>query len=270
MSPHSGPAAGGQSVTVTGWGFQPGAQVTVGGAAASQVTVVTSTLITLTTPAGSAGVTSIRVVNPDGGTGTLAGVYTYEATPTITAVTPSTGTIAGGESVTVRGTGFAADSVVTIGGVEAYNVTVVDADTVTAIVPVGTKAGAAIVEVTNPGVGSADLDDGFTYLAVEQDPVRPLALSKRLSAKAGWQDVVRVPIPTNAGQRATVRVTCTPARDCQVRTHEGHVQVAWTGSPPSTVTVRVTAPASGDFAPMAIRKTYRITGSRNSSGEVTR
>ncbi len=258
VSPHSGPAAGGQAVTITGWGFQAGARVTFGGIVATGVTYVTSTMLTAVTPAGGAGVATIRVINPDGGAGTLAGAYTYEVQPTVTAVSPASGTIAGGESITVTGSGFASDSVLTIGGVEAYDISVVDSSTITAVVPVGTKSGAAPVAVTNPGVGEDALATGFTYEAMEQDPVRPVSLPRRLNPTTGWQDVVRVPVPTNAGQQATVKVTCAPAARCEVRTHEKHVQVRWVGTPPRTVSVRITAPAVGDFAAMAIQQTYRI------------
>src|SRR6185503_18517008 len=50
VSPASGPAAGGTSVTITGTSFANGATVTFGGSAATNVNVAGSTSITATTP----------------------------------------------------------------------------------------------------------------------------------------------------------------------------------------------------------------------------
>ena len=71
ISPISGPAAGGTSVTVKGSNFQSGASVLFGNAAASNVTVVNSTTITAVTPANSAGTVNVVVTNPNGQSATL-------------------------------------------------------------------------------------------------------------------------------------------------------------------------------------------------------
>ena len=75
----SGPATGGTAVTITGTGFQSGATVTFGGTAATNVTVVSSTSITATTPAHAAGAVNV-VVSDSGGSGTLTNGFTYTAT----------------------------------------------------------------------------------------------------------------------------------------------------------------------------------------------
>jgi hypothetical protein len=66
-------------VTITGTGFQSGATVTFGGTAATNVTVVSSTSITATTPAHAAGAVNV-VVSDSGGSGTLTNGFTYTAT----------------------------------------------------------------------------------------------------------------------------------------------------------------------------------------------
>ncbi len=76
--PTSGPVAGGTSVNITGTGFASGATVTIGGNAATNVTA-TSTLIRATTPAGTAGVKTVVVTNPDAQSGNLTGGFTYLA-----------------------------------------------------------------------------------------------------------------------------------------------------------------------------------------------
>jgi hypothetical protein len=77
ISPNTGTANGGAAVTITGTGFQSGAVVTIGGTAATGVTVVSSTSITAKTPAHSAGAADVVVKNTDNQGGALSGGYTY-------------------------------------------------------------------------------------------------------------------------------------------------------------------------------------------------
>jgi len=78
VSPNSGPTAGGTAVTITGTNFVAGATVAFGGTAATNVTVVNSSTITATTPAGSAGAATVTV-SVSGQSGGLTGGFTYVA-----------------------------------------------------------------------------------------------------------------------------------------------------------------------------------------------
>lgn len=80
ISPTGGPTAGGTSVTITGTNFTGAIGVTIGGAAATGVTVVNATTITAATPAGTAGAKDVAVTTA-GGTGTGTGLFTYVAAP---------------------------------------------------------------------------------------------------------------------------------------------------------------------------------------------
>jgi hypothetical protein len=71
ISPSSGPINGGTATTITGTNFLSGATVTFGSNVAIDATVVSSTIITATSPANSAGAVNITVSNPDGQAGTL-------------------------------------------------------------------------------------------------------------------------------------------------------------------------------------------------------
>ena len=78
ISPNSGPTTGGTHVTITGNYFAAGATVKIGGVAATNVTVVSTTSITCTTPAHpAAGAVNVVVANPTGVSGTLTGGFTY-------------------------------------------------------------------------------------------------------------------------------------------------------------------------------------------------
>lgn len=79
ISPTSGTASGGTTVTLTGTNFISGASVAFGGVAATGETVSSSTSMTAVAPAHAAGGADVVITNPDGQTDTLTGAYTYSA-----------------------------------------------------------------------------------------------------------------------------------------------------------------------------------------------
>jgi hypothetical protein len=73
--------AGGQTLTITGTGFSSGASVLIGTTPATVVTVVSSTSITFTSPALSAGNYALYVINSDGGTAIYIPGIAFSPTP---------------------------------------------------------------------------------------------------------------------------------------------------------------------------------------------
>lgn len=167
INPPTGSTAGGDSVTITGTGFSSNARVTIGGVAATNVTVTSSTSITATTPAHGAGKADVVVTNADNQSATLSQAFTFVAPPsvTVTGISPATGPTSGGTLVTISGSGFQQNATVTIAALPATNVTVIDANTITARTPLGpaTELLGADVTVRNPDGTSATLTRGFTY-----------------------------------------------------------------------------------------------------------
>ena len=82
----------------------------------------------------------------------------------VTGVTPSFGSTAGGTLLTIVGSSFQSGATVSVGGVAATGVVVVNSSTITART-VAHSAGAVDVVVTNPDTQSATLTGGFTYNA---------------------------------------------------------------------------------------------------------
>ncbi len=163
ISPTSGTTNGGTAITITGTGFLTGATVSLGGTAATNVVVASSTSITATTAAHAAGAVNVTVTNPDGQNVTLSNSYTFiTPPPTITSISPTAGTISGGTSVTLTGTNFQTGATVTLGGVSATNVTVGSSTSITATTPAH-AAGAVNVVVTNPDSQNVPLVNGYTY-----------------------------------------------------------------------------------------------------------
>ncbi|HKS25131.1 MAG TPA: IPT/TIG domain-containing protein [Thermoanaerobaculia bacterium] len=77
VSPANGVIAGGTPLTITGSGFQVGAAVSVGGAAATNVQRVSSTTLTAITPVHTPGAVNVVVTNPDAVTATKTNAFTY-------------------------------------------------------------------------------------------------------------------------------------------------------------------------------------------------
>ena len=113
-------------------------------------------------PAGTGSV-AVTVTNPDTLTGaTSSNAYYQSATVTVTSLSVTTGSTAGGTSTTITGTGFASGSIVVIGGVRATSVVSVNSTTITCVTPANT-AGAKDVTVQIPGEALGMLAGGFTY-----------------------------------------------------------------------------------------------------------
>ena len=96
VSPNSGTTLGGTAITVTGANFAAGIQVTVGGAAATNVIVTSSTTLTATTPTRPAGTVEVTVTL-EGQSGSLPAAFTYIAPSQVTNEPPVI------QSITARG-----------------------------------------------------------------------------------------------------------------------------------------------------------------------
>jgi Galactose oxidase-like, Early set domain/IPT/TIG domain len=209
VTPNTGSSNGGTGLTITGTNFLAGATVSLGGTAATGVTVVNSTSITATTAAHSAGAVNVVVTNTDAQSGTLPNGYTYitpDPAPTVTSVAPNTGTTAGGTSVNISGTGFLAGATVKMGGTSATGVTVLNSTTITATT-LAHAAGAVSVVVTNSDAQAGTLPNGYTYTtgtgggpiafvqinaATPQTPSGSIILSYPLAQTAGNLNILAV------------------------------------------------------------------------------
>lgn len=170
VSPAAGPTAGGNTVTITGTGFQnifgfPGVSVVdFGSVPAPSFTVDSDTQLTATVPPGSAGTVDVTALTWLGATTAISAAdqYTYLPVPTVTGVSPGSGQSVGGNTVTVTGTGFTDATAVDFGQNAATNVTVNSDGSVTATVPAG-AVGIDDVTVTTPG-GTSAISAGDQYV----------------------------------------------------------------------------------------------------------
>jgi hypothetical protein len=143
-----------------------------------------------------------------GFTGTEGRLYIYGLCPctgpTLKSASPNTGSIAGGTTVTLSGTGFQSGAMVTFGGTAATNVTVVSSTQITAITPAH-ATGAVTVTITNPDGQSATIPAGsFTFVTTitfaQVGPASAISVSMAYSNPqlagdlnvviVGWNDAV--------------------------------------------------------------------------------
>jgi outer membrane protein assembly factor BamB len=113
VSPTKGPVSGGTTVTVTGTSLTGATAVRFGSVSAKSFTVTSPTSITAVSPPESAGVVDITVTTPSGTSATSSKDH-FKFTPTVTKLSPTSGSVSGGTSVTITGTGFALGTTATI------------------------------------------------------------------------------------------------------------------------------------------------------------
>jgi RHS repeat-associated protein len=268
INPTAGTTAGGTPVTITGTNFQAGATVSLGGVAATGVTVTPPNTITATTGAHAAGPVNVVVTNPDSQSGTLANGFTYVApAPTVSSINPTSGTTAGGTPVTITGSNFQSGATVSLGGVAATGVTVTPPSTINATTGAH-AAGVANVVVTNPDTQSGTLTNGFTYVAPAPAPTVS-SINPTSGTTAGGTPVTitgtnfQAGATVNLGGVATTGVTVTPPNTITATTGAhaaGLVNVVVTNpdsqngtltngftyvAPPSAPTIGSFSPASG-------------------------
>jgi hypothetical protein len=77
ISPSCGTTAGGTNVTIGGTNFPASPTVTIGGSAATNIALASSTSITATTPQHAEGATDVVVSGAGGARGSLAGAFSY-------------------------------------------------------------------------------------------------------------------------------------------------------------------------------------------------
>ncbi|WP_152396385.1 IPT/TIG domain-containing protein [Paenibacillus guangzhouensis] len=171
ISPTSGPFVGGTVVYINGKDFDKGMKVYFGDKEVAIGMYYGSTRIQVTAPPATvAGAVNVRVVNPDGREGNVAAGYTYEApivpkAPSIKAISPDNGPLAGKTSVYIDGADFVKGLKVYFGSQEATVISFYNSGRLLVMSPTATVAGPVDVEIVNPDGLSAKASAGFTYNA---------------------------------------------------------------------------------------------------------
>jgi hypothetical protein len=136
-------------------------RATVDGTEVSTSTV-SANAFSLQTPAHAAGMTTLTAYSKYFVSATLVNAFEYKSAPVVTSISPGVGSITGGDSITITGSNFDTDAVLTIGGIPANNVVVVNSQTITATTPVN-LAQYADIKVLNHEGQSATLGRSYLY-----------------------------------------------------------------------------------------------------------
>lgn len=151
VAPSSGPASGGQTVTISGSGLSGATAVDFGPVPGTNLDEVSDTELTVQAPSHAAGQVDVTVTTPGGTSAvTPADHYSFVARPTISAVSPAYGSHAGGRTVSITGTGLTGASKVRFGTTAGTALHVVSGSSLTVQAP-SHAAGLVDVSVTTPG-----------------------------------------------------------------------------------------------------------------------
>ena len=164
-----GLVAGGTSVTIYGDDLEGVTAVSFGNSPAGSFTDNGDGTITAVSPAGAVGTVNVFVTTPAGASDAVtADQFTYGEFPSITSVSPPTGSTNGGTQVTITGLGLANATEVNFGSFGAAFTFVSDTDgQIVVESPQVSSSGTVDVTVMTP-LGTSVInppDDQFTYVA---------------------------------------------------------------------------------------------------------
>jgi streptogramin lyase len=166
ISPVSGTTAGGTLVTFTGSHFTGVTAVDFGSSPAATVLVNSDSVMTAVSPAEAAGTVTVSITGPNGtSVGGPLDQFTYVSPtapgPSISSISPSIGSVAGGTAITINGANFASTPAVEVGSSFATDVTLISSSEVTAVTPAGSQGVVGIQVQTATGVSNQAF---FTYV----------------------------------------------------------------------------------------------------------
>ncbi|GGO99703.1 hypothetical protein GCM10012280_66770 [Wenjunlia tyrosinilytica] len=229
LTPSQGPAAGANTVTITGTALIGATTVTFGTKPAT-ITGNTAGQLTVTAPAAAV---NVSVTAPGGTSNPLP--YFYIPAPTVTRLDPTQGPVSGGNTVTITGSNLTLTGAVHFATGTATGITVLSDSQITAQAPSG--SGTATVTVTTPGGTSLPGLGGAYYTYLGTPVVNALDPSQ---GPAAGGDVVTITgsnlTYTDEVRFGGIAVSFTAISDTKI------VAAAPAG-PPGTVPVTVHTPA---------------------------
>jgi DNA-binding beta-propeller fold protein YncE len=197
ISPNSGPVRGGNTVTIRGTNFNGATVVDFGGNRTTNFEVESNTVITVKAPPKGSGtdVVAIRVITPNGASPlTDAGRYTYMSAgqgPRIRSISPNSGPVSGGNTITIRGANFNGTTAVSFGNKRVRNFTVDSNNSIKVKVPAkGSGPNVVAISITTPnGNSPVTAAARYTYKSSTQSP-RITSISPNSGSSKGGNRVV--------------------------------------------------------------------------------
>ncbi|MEV2211422.1 IPT/TIG domain-containing protein [Streptomyces sp. NPDC050997] len=163
ISPNQGSTGGGTTVTITGTNLSNTSAVKFGTKSATGITQVSPTQVTAVSPSGT-GTVGVTVTTPGGTSNPVS--FFYVGAPFKGSLGSSSGPLAGGNTITINGTGLSTASSVSFGATAATP-TVVSDSQLSVVVPAGAAAGSVGVTVTTAG----GTNNGLTYTYIDNPTI---------------------------------------------------------------------------------------------------
>ncbi|OQD70014.1 hypothetical protein PENDEC_c027G06612 [Penicillium decumbens] len=157
VTPASGAKSGGNTITITGTGFTGATAVSVNGTPASSFAIISPTTITAVVPPGVG--TGPVVVTTSGGSNTTGPSYIYSAGAVASDATPAVGTTAGGDTLTITGSGLAGTTSVNFGTTPGTITSV--SDTSIGVVTPASVAGTVPININTTSGTNSSLSYSF-------------------------------------------------------------------------------------------------------------
>ena len=250
VAPAGGPAAGEGEVVIKGSGLKGASAVDFGSTGASEFTVEGSGEIVAKAPSGSPGAVDVTVTTPWGPS--KAGPsdrYLYVERPTVSAVEPDQGPLAGEAEVRIKGSGFTEEATVAFGSTPAADVVYDSSTELTVDTPTALGAGPVAVSVsTGGGTSEHSAQDIYTY-----DPVPTLgSLSPGEGPLAGGTEVTI----TGTGFTETSKVLFAGEQSPKVSYLTSEELIAESPAGKGTVDVTVETPGGTSAISSADRFSY--------------
>ena len=213
ISVPSGVTGGGTTVTISGSHFVGATSVLFGTIHATTFSIASDGSITAVAPIAPVGTVNITVVNASGTSATsVADQFTYQtsgtsgsgsgtgsnaisnllALPVITDLDTSSGSTAGGNTVTLSGIGFSAVTGVMFGSVAATSYVINSDQSITAVTPAEATGVVNLILQTAAGTSTPSTSSQFTFMAPNTAPtVSALTIQPGGSTTAGTEVTIQ-------------------------------------------------------------------------------
>ncbi|MER5472543.1 IPT/TIG domain-containing protein [Streptomyces sp. NPDC002935] len=167
ISPNQGSTGGGTLVTITGTNLSGTSAVKFGTKSATSVTNVSPTQVTAVSPSGT-GTVGVTLTTPGGTSNPVS--FFYVGAPFKSSLGATSGPLAGGNTITVNGTGLSTATSVSFGVLTATP-TVVSDSQLSVVVPAGAAPGPVGVSVSTAG----GTNNGLSYTYVDVPAITTVA-----------------------------------------------------------------------------------------------
>ncbi|MBI4925805.1 MAG: IPT/TIG domain-containing protein [Bdellovibrio sp.] len=170
VTPSLGATAGGEQIVISGNYFLNGASISLGSSACINVSVDSLVSAHCTTTAHIEGSVNVVVTNFDNQNATLTNGFTYQDAPVVSSVLPAWGSIQGGTSIAISGSGFRGGVSVDVGGSACSSVLVLSKTSLTCTTASHAESAVSgeVITVTNLSAQSGS-GGKFRYVRLPDD-----------------------------------------------------------------------------------------------------